>query len=117
MIRSSLSMFVASALGVSSVASASVVSGVYLGYGSHEQWGCAYKSSLSWDATSSVNHSNLKLSERLWDIGDGRVSVTWCAQVYQGVTIGSSYTFDVVSMDWCPRRRPLRARWVTRRLR
>ena len=82
------------------------VSGVYLGYGANEQWGCAYKSSLVWDSTASVNYANLKLSERLWDLGDGSTTVTWCAQVYQGVTVGNSYTFDVVAMDMVPQTPP-----------
>ncbi|MFM7261921.1 MAG: hypothetical protein ACKO3W_15120 [bacterium] len=95
-----------SALGLSSSASASVVTGVYLGYGANEQWGCAYKASLTWDSTSSVSYSSLRLSERRWDLGDGNTTITWCAQVYQGVTVGNSYTFDVVSMDLVPQTPP-----------
>ena len=82
------------------------VSGVYLGYGANEQWGCAYKSSLTWDSTASVNYANLRLSERLWDVGDGSTTVTWCVQVYQGITAGNSYTFDLVAMDMVPQTPP-----------
>jgi hypothetical protein len=82
------------------------VSGTYLGYGANEQWGCAYKTSLTWDSTASVNYSNLRLSERLWDLGDGASTVTWCVQVYQGVTIGNSYAFDLVTMDMVPQTPP-----------
>lgn len=102
----SLSSALLLSLGLSSTASAGVVSGVYLGYGANEQWGCAYKQSLTWDSTASVNYSNLRLSERLWDLGDGMTTVTWCAQVYQGVTTGNTYAFDVVSMDLVPQTPP-----------
>ena len=93
-------------LGLASAASAGGISGTYLGYGANEQWGCAYKSSLVWDSTASVSYANLKLSERLWDLGDGSTTVTWCAQVYQGVTVGNFYAFDVVAMDMVPQTPP-----------
>jgi hypothetical protein len=83
-----------------------VVTGTYLGYGANQQWACGYKQSYLWDSTGALSMSNLKLSERLWDMGDGQQTVTWCAQVYQGVTIGTSYTFDVVSMDLVPQTPP-----------
>lgn len=102
----SLSSALLLSLGLSSTASAGVVSGVYLGYGAYESWGCAYKASLSWDSTASVNYASLNLSERLWNLGDGATTVTWCAQVYQGVTVGNTYTFDVVSMDLVPQTPP-----------
>ena len=91
---------------VAQQASASVVTGTYLGYGANQQWACGYKQSYLWDSTGALSMSNLKLSERLWDMGDGQQTVTWCAQVYQGVTIGTSYTFDVVSMDLVPQTPP-----------
>jgi len=104
--QSHLSLPCLLSLALVSSASAGSVSGIYLGYGAYEQWNCAYKSSLVWDSTAAVNYSGLKLSERLWDLGDGSTTVTWCAQVYQGVTVGNSYAFDVVSMDLVPQTPP-----------
>lgn len=87
-------------------ADASFVTGTYLGYGANQQWACGYRSTYSWDSTAALSMSNLKLSERLWDLGDGQQTVTWCAQVFQGVTIGTNYTFEVVSMDLVPQTPP-----------
>lgn len=86
--------------------SAALVTGTYLGYGANQQWACGYKQTYLWDSTAALSMSNLKLSERLWDMGDGQQTVAWCAQVYQGITIGTSYTFDVVSMDLVPQTPP-----------
>ncbi len=85
---------------------ASFVTGTYLGYGANQQWACGYRETFQWDSTAALSTFNLKLSERLWDMGDGQQTVTWCAQVYQGVTIGTSYNFSVVSMDLVPQTPP-----------
>ena len=90
----------------SSSALAGTVSGLYVGYGAYQTWGAGYKQSLLWDSVETVNLSNLKFSERLWDTGTGTNTVTWCAQVYQGVTPGNNYTFDVVALDIVPQTPP-----------
>ncbi len=103
--QSSLAL-IASALTltISSHSSASIT-GTYLGYGAHETWGVGFQSSLAWDATSAVTLYNLALTERLWVV-DGESTITWCAQVYQGVSVGTSYTFDVVEMSLVPQTPP-----------
>lgn len=103
--QSSLAL-IASALTltISSLSSASIT-GTYLGYGAHETWGVGFKSSLAWDETSAVTLYNLALTERLWVV-DGESTITWCAQVYQGVSVGNSYTFDVVEMSLVPQTPP-----------
>lgn len=104
--HSSLSYALLLSLGLSSSASAIMVSGVYSGHGANEQSACAYKHTLLWDSTASVNYSNIRLAEQLWTLGDGTTAVTWCVQVYQGVTEGNAYVFEVVPMELVPQMPP-----------
>ena len=91
-------------LTISSHSSASIT-GTYLGYGAHESWGVGFQSSLAWDATSALTLYNLALTERRWVV-DGESTITWCVQVYQGVSVGTAYTFDVVEMSLVPQTPP-----------
>jgi hypothetical protein len=91
-------------LTISSHSSASIT-GTFLGYGAHENWGAGFKTSLAWDATSALTLSTLAFTERRWVV-DGESTITWCAQVYQGVSVGTDYTFDVVEMSLVPQTPP-----------
>ncbi len=89
----------------SSSAQAAIVTGTYLGYGAHETWGAGLHANYNWDSTAAVNLSNLAFSERRWDVG-GSTQYTWCVQVYQGISAGGTYTFDVVDMQYVPQTPP-----------
>lgn len=77
----------------------------YLGYGSFQTHGIGYASNQSWNSTSSVAMFNLKLAEHRWSV-DGQTVYTWCAQLYQGITAGNTYSFDTVALELAPQSPP-----------
>jgi len=89
---------------VTSVASAGF-SANYVGYGNFETHAVGYSSSLAWDSSVAITSFNLKLAEHKWDVG-GSTVYTWCAQLYQGVTSGTTYVFNPVSLENAPQTPP-----------
>ncbi len=98
-----------SALCCSSVLHADVedVTLAQLGAGSFQM--VAVKKSNSWDvATGLENFYNLRAFEHEWVFTDGANEessfITHCVEIYQGVTVGASYMFDVVAVESVPER-------------
>lgn len=96
---------VSAAVGLTTMSASASITASYVGYGSFQTHGVGYSSDLAWDASSTVTMFNLKLAEHQWDIG-GSTVYSWCAQVFQGITAGSTYTFDVVALEFAPQAPP-----------
>jgi hypothetical protein len=77
----------------------------YLGRGNNENAQLAYNAAQSWDNANAVNFNAAKLAELKWDVG-GTTYYTFCVQIYQGLAIGTTYTFDVVSLEDVPNSPP-----------
>ena len=96
---------VSAAVGLTTMSASASITASYVGYGSFQTHGVGYSSDLAWDASSTVTMFNLKLAEHQWDIG-GSTVYSLCAQVFQGITAGSTYTFDVVALEFAPQAPP-----------
>ena len=96
---------VSAAIGLTAMSASAGISASYVGYGSFQTHGVGYSSGLAWDSSAVVTMFNLKLAEHKWEVG-GSTVYSWCAQLYQGVTAGSVYAFDVVELEQAPQSPP-----------
>jgi hypothetical protein len=71
-------------------------------YGSGEFAACGYNSQLSWNSTDSVALWNIKAFQHDFSRSAGEDILSWCAEVYQSVNVGSSYLFDEVAVEQVP---------------
>jgi len=85
----------------SAVASASLTA-TLTGYaaGGYEQVG--FNSNLSWDSGTAVTLWSVRAQQHAFTEAGGNQFLSWCAEVYQGVAQGSTYTFDVVAPEQAP---------------
>jgi hypothetical protein len=89
------------ALAVSAASSASTLTMTYLGRGHTVNTGVAYNSSLAWNARFAATYQTIPVgSQRFGAYGQERM--TFCTQVYEGVTAGSQYTFNIVGVSQVP---------------
>ncbi len=95
----------AAAIGLAAASSSASFTANYLGYGEFESHGIGYSTALAWNSNAAVSMFNLKLAEHKWDV-QGETVYTWCAQVYQGVTAGSSYIYTAVALELAPQTPP-----------
>ncbi len=86
-------------------AEASFVSALYNGYGAYETHRAGFSASQSWDSTASVTLYNLKLAEHNWTV-KGEAVTGWCVQIFQGLTAGTTYEFEVVAAEMVPQAPP-----------
>jgi len=92
---------IAVALGASAAASADSVTLTFLGFGNPTSTGVRYNSNLSWDARSATNYSPITVGSHRWSVY-GQERTTFCTQLFEGVTVGNSYTFNYVSPSMVP---------------
>jgi hypothetical protein len=92
-------------LGLATSGASAALTASYQGYGTFQTHGVGYSSNQAWNSTSAVTMFNLKLAEHRWTV-DGQTVYTWCAQLYQGITAGSSYTYDAVALELAPQSPP-----------
>lgn len=96
---------VSAAIGLTAMSASAGITASYVGYGAFQTHGVGYASNLGWDSSAAVTMFNLKLAEHKWEVG-GSTVYSWCAQLYQGVTAGSVYAFDVVELEQAPQSPP-----------
>lgn len=92
---------IAIALGASAAASADSVTLRFLGFGNPTSTGVRYNHNLSWDARSATNYSPITVGSHRWSVY-GQERTTFCTQLFEGVTVGNSYTFNYVSPSMVP---------------
>lgn len=92
-------------LAVVASSEATMISATYAGNGAYQTHRAGFSAALSWDSTASVTTYNLKLSEHNWTV-NGEAMTTWCVQIFQGLTAGSTYQFDVVEAEMVPQAPP-----------
>lgn len=89
---------------VGSVLAASATGGAHasltatlVGYpaGSFETVG--FSSGLSWDSSAAMSLYSVRAQQHLFQESGGSMFRSWCIEVYQGVTQGSTYDFNVVT--------------------
>jgi hypothetical protein len=84
---------------------ATMIDATYLGNGAYQTHRAGFSAALSWDSSAAVTTYNLKLSEHNWSV-KGEAVTTWCVQIFQGLTAGSTYQFDVVEAEMVPQAPP-----------
>ena len=61
-----------------------------------------FSSTLSWDSSAAVTLHSIRAMQHSFAESNGNQWVSWCAEVYQGVELGSTYTFNVVNAADAP---------------
>ena len=92
---------IAAALGVSAAASANSLTLTFLGFGDSTTTGVRYNSNLGWSSRSSASLTNITVGVHRWGIY-GQERATFCTQLFEGVTVGQTYTFNVVAPSQVP---------------
>ncbi|MEY3026841.1 MAG: hypothetical protein ACO31E_05950 [Phycisphaerales bacterium] len=92
---------IALALGLAGSASADSLTLTFLGFGNPTTTAVRYDSSLSWSARSSASYSTLTVGTHRWGVY-GQERTSFCTQLFEGVTEGQTYTFDVVDPSMVP---------------
>jgi len=92
-------------LAVIASSEATMIDATYVGNGAYQTHRAGFSAALSWDSSASVTTYNLKLSEHNWTV-NGEAMTTWCVQIFQGLTAGSTYQFDVVEAEMVPQAPP-----------
>lgn len=68
--------------------------------GRYEQ--CGYSAAQNWDSSASMTLWSIRAFQHTLTEASGVQSLTWCAELYQGLDLGSSYTFDTVAAEQAP---------------
>jgi hypothetical protein len=92
---------IAAALGVSAAASANSLTLTFLGFGDSTTTGVRYNSNLGWSSRSSASLTNITVGVHRWGIY-GQERASFCTQLFEGVTVGQTYTFNVVAPSQVP---------------
>ena len=96
----SVAMLVATA-SLSAAAQASVTA-TLTGYPAGLFENVGFSSALSWDSSASVTLYSIRTMQHSFAEASGNQWVSWCAEVYQGVSQGSTYEFSVVNAEDAP---------------
>ena len=72
------------------------------GYSAGRYINAGFNNQLAWDSTASVQQYSIAAFQHQLVANDGSQSLSWCAEVYQGLDVGHSYTFDVVAAENAP---------------
>ena len=89
------------ALAVSAAASASTLTMTYLGRGHSVETSLAYNSTLAWNARLSGSYQTVSVGSQRFSVF-GQERMTFCTQVFEGLTVGQQYTYDVVAPSQVP---------------
>lgn len=92
---------IAAALGASAIASADTVTLTFLGFGNPSTAAVRYNNNLAWNASSSTVFSPITVGTHRWGVY-GQERITFCTQLFEGVTVGQTYTFNYVSPSMVP---------------
>lgn len=83
-------------------ASATNMTLTFDGYGLSGSNRVSYNASRSWDARGPASFYNIVCGQHNFTSASGRSRVTFCAQLFEGVTAGNTYTFAVVTPENVP---------------
>lgn len=73
-------------------AQAAVITATYSSVGAGSNQSVSYVPGTAWNATPTGPFYTMKAREHLWAGSDGPLT-TWCIQLYQSITVGSTYAF------------------------
>jgi hypothetical protein len=96
-----ISMAALASGGVASSADAGFVA-TFQSYGAGQYASCGYRASDAWDSTSAMNYFSIRAFQHQFLGATGNERLTWCVELYQSVTIGSTYDFTEVPVESVP---------------
>jgi len=68
--------------------------------GRYEQ--CGFNSGYSWNSTGAMTLWSVRAQQHIFTESSGNQNLTWCAEVYQGVDLGGTYTFNINAAEDTP---------------
>ncbi len=73
------------------------------GYSAGSYVSCGYNSALAWDSSASVTMWSIRAFQHDFTRTDSGAEVlSWCVELYQGVSVGSTYVWDEVAAEAVP---------------
>lgn len=97
------SLIGAGAAAVLTAGASASVTATYLGTGFGKFQPVSYNSNTQWDQAGSGPYYSTRAFDHHWlDTSDNSEFNAWCIQLYQGLNIGSTYTFDCVEIENAP---------------
>jgi len=72
------------------------------GYGAGRYQECGFNSSLAWNSNASVATASIRAFQHELTSASGEQILTWCTEVYQGLDLGTAYTFNEVAAENAP---------------
>ncbi len=93
------------AAAVAGAASASF-SATYLGAGVGRFQKVSYNSTLSWNQSGSDPFYYVRAYDHHWQEDTGAQYTSWCIQLYQGIVVGDTYSFECVAPENAPQAPP-----------
>ncbi len=89
------------ALGMNSISAADSITMTFLGFGASQSAGISYNASRAWDGRAVSNFTDITVGAHRFGVYS-QERVTFCAQIFEGVTAGNSYTFDYTDVANVP---------------
>ena len=71
-------------------------------YGAGQYASCGYRAADVWDSTTALNYYSIRAFQHEFVGATGETRLTWCAEVYQGISVGSTYDFAEVAIEDVP---------------
>jgi hypothetical protein len=72
------------------------------GYAAGGYVNAGFNDQFAWDSNASLQQYSIRAFQHQLTATNGSQSLSWCAEVYQGLDVGNSYTFDVVAAENVP---------------
>jgi hypothetical protein len=72
------------------------------GYGAGRYQECGFDSSLAWNSNAAVTMASIRAYQHEMSTSSGQQILTWCTEIYQGLDVGTAYTFNEVAAENAP---------------
>ena len=79
-----------------------VLTATLTGYAAGRYEQCGFDSGLGWNSSASMTLWSIRAQQHVLTEANGNQNLTWCAEVYQGVELGTTYTFTVSNAEDTP---------------
>jgi len=72
------------------------------GYHAGRYQECGFDSALAWNSNASVSMASIRAFQHEMTTSSGQQILTWCTEIYQGLDVGTAYTFNEVAAEYAP---------------
>jgi hypothetical protein len=91
-----------SAIGLFDQSAEAALTASLSGYAAGRYEQCGFNSGYSWNSTGSMTLWSVRAQQHIFTESSGNQTLTWCTEVYQGVNLGNTYTFNVTAAENAP---------------